>query len=117
MLGYGYWAVAEKSSDRYIGELGFADFKRDIQPSIKGIPELGWALASHSHGKGYATEALRAAIEWGADNLPGDRTVCIISPSNEASLKVAEKLDFKEASRITKNSEPEILFELRFSNF
>src|SRR5690349_16068550 len=53
MLGYGYWAVAERSSDRYIGELGFADFKRDIDPSIKGIPELGWALASHSHGKGF----------------------------------------------------------------
>jgi RimJ/RimL family protein N-acetyltransferase len=44
VLGFGYWAVEEKASRQYIGELGFADFKRDIQPSIEGIPELGWAL-------------------------------------------------------------------------
>lgn len=111
MLGYGYWAVADKASDRFIGELGFADFKRDIQPSISGIPELGWALASHAHGKGYATEALKAAIEWGERNLPGDRIVCIISPSNVASLRVAEKLSFKEVCRTTKNAESELLFE------
>src|SRR4051812_30549324 len=56
LLGYGYWAVEEKSSGRYIGELGFADFKREMQPSIEGIPELGWALVTRAHGKGYATE-------------------------------------------------------------
>jgi RimJ/RimL family protein N-acetyltransferase len=111
VLGYGYWAVADKSSDRYIGELGFADFKRELTPSIKGIPELGWALASHAHGKGFATEALLAAVAWGDCHLPGTRTVCIISPSNVASLRVAEKLNFKETHRTTKNGEAEILFQ------
>jgi RimJ/RimL family protein N-acetyltransferase len=61
-LSYGYWAVEEKTSGRYVGELGFADFKRDIVPSIEGMPELGWALVPQFHGKGYATEALRAAV-------------------------------------------------------
>src|SRR4051794_20789338 len=51
LLGFGYWAVEEKASGRYVGELGFADFKRDLEPSIKGMPELGWALAQHVHGK------------------------------------------------------------------
>ena len=65
-MGFGHWAVEEKASGDFIGDLGFADFKRDIQPSIQGLPELGWVLASRAHGKGYATEAVRAAIAWGA---------------------------------------------------
>lgn len=110
LLGFGYWAVIDKSSGRYIGELGFADFKRNIQPSIDGIPELGWALASHAHGKGFATEALKAAVTWG-DRIFGDQhTVCIISPENSASLKVAAKLGYQEYARTTKEGVPEILF-------
>ena len=65
LMSFGYWALEEKETGRFIGELGFADFKRDIEPSLKGIPELGWALASPAHGKGYATEALRVVGAWG----------------------------------------------------
>lgn len=111
LMGFGYWAVSEKVSDRYVGELGFADFKRDSQPSIQGLPELGWALTPAWHGKGYATEALKAAIQWGDANLKSSRTVCIISPQNLASLRVAEKIGYFEASKITTNGEPGILFD------
>jgi RimJ/RimL family protein N-acetyltransferase len=65
MLGYGYWAVEEKASGEFVGELGFADFKREIEPSLAGIPEAGWVLISRVHGRGYATEALGAAVTWG----------------------------------------------------
>ena len=94
MLGYGYWAVEEKVSGRYVGELGFADFKRDIQPSIEGMPELGWALAPRAHGRGYATEALRAAVSWGDSHFGQRRTACIIHRDNRASFRVAEKLGY-----------------------
>jgi RimJ/RimL family protein N-acetyltransferase len=95
LLGYGYWAVEEKTSGRYVGELGFADFKRDIVPSIDGMPELGWALAPQFHGKGYATEALRAAVAWGDSHLAQRRTVCIIHRDNHRSFRIAEKLGYK----------------------
>ena len=98
-LGFGYWAVEERSSCRYIGELGFADFKRETSPPIDGIPELGWALSSNVHGKGYATEALRAAVAWGDTRFGDARTVCIINPDNRPSLRVAEKLGYLEVSR------------------
>ena len=111
LLDFGYWAVEEKSSDRYVGELGFADFKREIQPSIEGIPELGWALASHVHGKGYATEALKAAVDWGDKRFRNSRTVCIISPNNHASLRVADKIGYRELTKTTKNGQAEVLFE------
>jgi RimJ/RimL family protein N-acetyltransferase len=96
MLNFGYWAVEEKASNRYVGELGFADFKRDIVPSIEGMPELGWALVPQFHGKGYATEALKAVVSWGDLHFAGRRTVCIIHPDNQRSFRVAEKLGFKK---------------------
>ncbi|HKD39527.1 MAG TPA: GNAT family N-acetyltransferase [Myxococcaceae bacterium] len=54
---------------RYVGEVGFADYKRNIEPSLGGVPEIGWALASWARGKGFATEAVRAAVAWGCGAL------------------------------------------------
>jgi len=65
MLGYGYWAVEEKASGQLIGDIGYADFRRGMTPSLDGMPELGWVLPSHAHGKGYASEALAAVQAWG----------------------------------------------------
>jgi RimJ/RimL family protein N-acetyltransferase len=109
-LGFGYWAVEEKVTGQFIGDLGFADYKRDLQPSIQGLPELGWVLASHVHGKGYATEAVRAAIDWGTAHFSARRTVCLIHPENRASLRVAEKCGFQESLRTTYKGQPTILF-------
>jgi len=112
LLGWGYWAVEEESSGTFIGELGFADYRRDIA-SIQGVPELGWALVPSAHGKGYATEGLRAAIAWGDGKFNGGRTVCIIHPENAASLRVAEKLGYREFERTSFNGQSTILFERR----
>jgi RimJ/RimL family protein N-acetyltransferase len=111
MLGYGYWAATEKSTGRYVGDIGFADFKRDIEPSLKGLPEIGWVLASSSHGMGYATEAARAAIEWLEGALGPQRTVCIIDESNRASVRVAEKIGYREFARSTYKSSRIVMFE------
>jgi len=101
LLGFGYWALEEKDTGDFVGELGFADFKRDMEPSIKGVPELGWVLASKAHGKGYATEAVHAAVAWGETHFGKVRTVCIIHPDNLASIRVAEKCGYKEFQRTT----------------
>ena len=113
LLGFGYWAVEDKASRKYVGELGFAEFKRDMQPPIEGSPELGWALVTHAHGKGFATEALRAAVAWGDAHFGETTTVCIISPENRASLRVAEKIGFHEVGPTAKGGTPEILLARR----
>ncbi|MBC5815437.1 MAG: GNAT family N-acetyltransferase [Candidatus Eremiobacteraeota bacterium] len=111
LLGYGYWAVEEKTSGRFIGELGFADFKREMQPSISGIPEFGWVLASAFHGKGYATESMRAAVAWSDKHIEAPLTVCIIDPQNVASVRVAQKTGYVEKVRSSLGGEETILFE------
>jgi RimJ/RimL family protein N-acetyltransferase len=110
LLGYGYWAIEEKSSRAFIGELGFADYRRGI-PEIDGAPELGWALASPYHGKGYATEAVQAVVGWGDVHFDAARTVCIITPENVASVRVAEKCGFKRFADTTFNGVATMMFE------
>jgi RimJ/RimL family protein N-acetyltransferase len=108
-MGFGFFAIEAKESGRLIGEAGFLEAKRDMQPSIEGTMEVGWALLPSAHGKGYATEALKAIIGWGEKQFPGRPMSCIISPDNSPSLKVAEKLGFRETAR-TDYSGPVIQF-------
>jgi RimJ/RimL family protein N-acetyltransferase len=94
LMGFGYWALEEKSTGLFAGELGFANFRRDIAASMRGVPELGWTLASRFHGKGYATEAVRAAVAWGDVRFGPARTVCLIDADNLASIRVAHKCGY-----------------------
>lgn len=108
-MGFGYWAAEEKATGKFVGELGFADFKREIEPPIVGVPELGWAFASEFHGKGYATEALQAVVAWGDEYFGSRRTVCIIDPANAASLRLADKCGYSELLRTTYGGQPTIM--------
>jgi RimJ/RimL family protein N-acetyltransferase len=110
LLGFGYWIVTEKETGRFVGEVGFGNFKRDIEPSLDGMPEIGWVLAPDSRGKGYATEAARAAIAWGDAHFGSPRTACIIAPENEPSIRVAEKCGYREFCRTTYKDNPTIMF-------
>ena len=110
LLRYGYWLVEEKRSGRFVGEVGFADMKRDIAPPLDGMPESGWALAGWAHGQGFATEAVKAAIAWGDAHFGARTTTCIISPENTASIRVAEKCGYREYARTTYKGAPTIQF-------
>jgi RimJ/RimL family protein N-acetyltransferase len=111
LLDFGYWAVVEKESGRFIGEIGFADFQRELTPSFDGAPEMGWVLVAAAQGKGYATEAARAALAWGDVRFNRTRIVCMIDPQNTASLRVAEKAGFHEFARTAYKGDAVILFE------
>lgn len=92
--GLGMWAVAEKATGRYAGTLGIFDIRRELTPSVAGMLEAGWMVSARCHGKGYATEAMRAGLAW-ADVAFGYRAMfCIVSPGNTASIRVAEKCGF-----------------------
>lgn len=111
LQGYGFWIVRERETGRYVGEVGLADFKRDLTPSFDGAQEMGWVLARSVHGNGYATEAVRAALAWNAERFPGARIVCMIDPGNAASLNVAAKCGFREFARTTYKQTDVILFQ------
>jgi RimJ/RimL family protein N-acetyltransferase len=99
LMGYGYWVVEEKATGEFLGETGYAEFQREIEPSIVGVPEAGWVFCARAHGKGYAAEAIGAVMAWGDTHFGVPRTVCLIDPGNTASLRVAAKMGFVEERR------------------
>lgn len=111
LLGFGYWAVEEAATGAFIGECGFADFKRDIAPSMQGVPELGFAFSPAVHGKGYATEAVTAAIAWIDANRKAKRTVCLVSPENHPSRRVVEKHGYRAFEETLFGGVPTMFFE------
>lgn len=111
VFDFGFWIVREKFGGRFVGEVGLGDFRREMTPNFSGDPEMGWVLALEAHGKGYATEAARAALAWMDSRHRPARTVCMIEPENAASLRVAAKCGFREFARSTYKTSAVALFE------
>ncbi len=109
LLGYGFWLVEEKASGRFVGETGFGNFMRTIDAPFTE-PEQGWAMATWSHGQGFANEAVAATIRWGQRHFGRDTSfVCMISPENAPSIRLAERNGYREYARTTYKDAPTIL--------
>jgi hypothetical protein len=54
-LDGGFWALEEKSTGAFAGELGFAEFRREIEPLVLGIPEVGYKEFQRTTYKNQAT--------------------------------------------------------------
>lgn len=106
VMGYGSFAVEEKATGDYVGTVGVFEVRREIEPNMEGTPEAGWTFATHVHGKGYATEATRAALDWTDEKLGSPRLFCIIAPGNKASIRVAEKCGFRYWRDTTYRDDP-----------
>jgi RimJ/RimL family protein N-acetyltransferase len=111
MLGFGFFAVEERATGRFIGETGFVEGHRAIEPSLIGVPEIGWGFAREVHGKGYAFEAARAALHWGEGRFGRVPMRCIIAPQNAPSIRLAQKLGFTELLRTFYHDSPTVMFE------
>ena len=86
LLGYGHWAVEEKSSGRFAGRIGF------LNPAGWPAFEIGWTLGREFWGKGYATEGARGALQYAFNELDKAHVISLIHPENKASIRVAERL-------------------------
>jgi len=84
--GYGMWAVAERDGGRLVGRVGF------LNPYGWPDCEIGWLLARDAWGRGYATEAARAALAYGRDHLGVVQPISLIRPENQRSIALAERL-------------------------
>jgi RimJ/RimL family protein N-acetyltransferase len=94
LVGYGYWAFCDRETGAFLGNGGLAQFERGID-GLVGYPEAGWAFTYPAWGKGYATEAMTAILDWADANLAEPEIRCIIDIDNIASMRVGEKLGFE----------------------
>ncbi len=86
LRGYGLWAVEERSSGAFAGRIGF--WNPEGWPSF----ELGWMLRRSLWGRGYATEAARAALNFAFIELKQLHVISLTQPENAASIRVAQRL-------------------------
>lgn len=86
LRGYGFWAVVRKSDNAFVGRVGIHN--------PEGWPglEVGWTLGKDYWGQGYATEAARAAMNYGFLTQNTERLISVIDPRNMASQAVATRL-------------------------
>lgn len=108
VLGFGYWVVRD-AAGRFIGEVGLADFQREVEPRLEG-PEAGWVLTRWAHGQGFATEAVRAVLAWGERHFGSPRSWCIIDPGNAPSIHVAERCGFVKVADGSYLGAPTLVF-------
>jgi RimJ/RimL family protein N-acetyltransferase len=109
--GYGLWAVEELESGRFVGDVGLFEGRRGLGERFDTAPEAGWVLLPIGHGKGYAREAMNAALRWGESEHRWPRTVCMIDPENAASIRTAEALGYLEYDRRDHRGKELVLLE------
>jgi RimJ/RimL family protein N-acetyltransferase len=88
--GFGLWAVVPKGEAAPVGWAGL--MVPSFLPSVLPAVEVGWLLARPWWGRGLASEAGAAAINWGFGGLGLDRLISIIYADNTPSLRVADRL-------------------------
>ena len=98
--GDSYFAVCLKDADRFIGFVALNKVQKEQEFN------LGYIFNFNYHGKGYATEACNAVLDYGFNQLQVQRVITGTRLENTASVRLLERLGFK------RTSEKEGLFEL-----
>lgn len=86
LRGYGRWSVTETATDAFVGTVG------PWNPEGWPEPEIGWDLMNGHEGKGYATEAARAALDYVYGTLGWTTAISLVAPANDGSRNVARRL-------------------------
>jgi len=86
LRGYGMWGVEEIATKRLVGRVGFH--------CPEGWPEfeLGWTIGREFWGRGFATEAAKAALEHAFGPMGREHVISLIDPLNVNSIAVAKRL-------------------------
>ena len=86
LRGFGLWAVEELDGGELVGRVGV--HRPEGWPGL----ELAWLIARSRWGRGYATEAARAALRWTHDELGASHLISLVSDDNARSERVAVKI-------------------------
>ena len=91
---YGPWAVEIPGEVPFAGFVGIWETNLDTPP--RGRVEIGWRLARGCWGRGYATEAARAALDFGFRDGGLAEIVAFVVPANRASRAVMDRIGLVE---------------------
>lgn len=104
-----HWGIAENSTNKIVGTCGY------YRGFENNGGELGCILLSESQGKGYMTQALSLAIDFGLQQIGLDRIWAVTNRDNHRAVQLLERLDFKKTNN-NELEENEVEYELRRVN-
>lgn len=105
--GYGLLAIVDPESGAFLGRCGLKHW-----PQF-GETELGWALRRDAWGRGYATEAGRACVEWSFAGFDLPYLTAMINAANDRSIRVAERLGFAPMREDQLLGDPVVVYGLK----
>lgn len=101
--GFGIWTVVEKAvsgeEGEVIGRAGIC-YREGYED-----PEMGFMIAVHKQGKGYATQVCRAILEYGHMELGFEKILAFVRPENLASVSVCKKLGMMRGEQVQMQNE------------
>ena len=93
-----FWAIIEKSENKFIGDFAFWNIIRENHRAI-----IGYTLKPQFWGKGYMTETLSQLIKFGFSDLNLHSCEAEINPKNINSERVLIKMGFKKEAHFKEN--------------
>jgi RimJ/RimL family protein N-acetyltransferase len=96
--GWVQFSVEERDTGRLIGDVGISAGDEEIEGG-ENVIKLGYTMSPASQGKGYATEAVRALVDYAFETLGADVVRAFASAENVPSHRVAEKAGLKLVER------------------
>lgn len=104
--GFGHWLI--RLDGEAIGRAGLAHADLDGRDVI----EVGWFLSPDHWGRGYATEASRAAIDAGFTHLGLPEILAWTMPTNVPSQAVMRRFGFQEIGPIERAGLPHVAYRV-----
>jgi RimJ/RimL family protein N-acetyltransferase len=105
--GHGRAGVFDRESGAFLGRSGLRYWAQFDEV------EVGWVLDPAARGRGVATEAGRACVDWGFRDLDVSYLTAMIAPDNSASIAVAERLGMTPLREDTLLGEPVVVYAVR----
>ena len=102
----GLWATIHKATDQFIGRCGLLPWTIEGRPEV----EVAYLLAKEYWGQGLGTEAARAILHYGFEQLRLSRLICLIDPENQASRKVATKIGMTLEKEMRDETGPYLIY-------
>jgi RimJ/RimL family protein N-acetyltransferase len=104
LRGFGLWAVEERTSGVMVGRVGC--WRPDGWPGL----EISWTLRRTFWGRGYATEAARAALNCAFIQLGQSHVISMIHSDNAPSIRVARRLGMRREGHIELMGHPVVIY-------
>jgi RimJ/RimL family protein N-acetyltransferase len=97
-VGYSWWSFIARETGQFVGAGCLQNLRREATPlpDPDGPLEIGWRLRRDAQGRGFATEAATAIVDFAFDVRAAQELLAVCHPENTASAGVMARLGMQD---------------------